>query len=69
MRCPVRLSSHIHSIGHDPETGTLAVRFQRGGTYHHEGVPPEVYDDFHACVSPGSFYRENIKDQYPCTKA
>lgn len=56
-------SSQIHSIGHDAETQTLAVRFKAkggglGSLYHYSGVSQEEFDAFKTAPSIGShFYR------------
>ena len=62
-------SSHIHSVGHDPETNTLAVQFHKGGVYHYEGVSKRTFDDFCSHESPGKFFRGNIHKQYNGKKA
>lgn len=62
-------SSHIHSIGHDPETNTLAIKFHKGGaTYHYPGVEASVFNEFHSHESPGSFFHTRIKSQYTAKK-
>ena len=72
-------SSQIHSIGYDPETQTLAIRFTRGygenrgpgSLYHYSNVPQDVYDAFLAAESKGKYFGQHIKpfkDQYPFTK-
>lgn len=72
-------SSQIHSIGYDPETQTLAIRFTRGfrenrgpgSLYHYSNVTQEDYDAFLAAESKGKHFGQNIKpfqDKYPYTK-
>lgn len=65
-------SSQIECIGHDPDTGTLAVRFhaKQGARplYHYAGVPPQVFADFRTSPSPGSYLAKVIKPTYPATK-
>lgn len=74
-------SGNVHSVGYDPLTRTLAVRFlardkeSLGELYH---VKPKVEDDnglvvHHAemmkpDVSTGSYYHKNIKGKYEITK-
>ena len=57
---PVK-SSHIKSVGHDPETNTLAVTFHSGGVYHYHGVPKEKHDAMLRADSVGKYLEANIK--------
>lgn len=72
-------SSQIHSIGYDPETQTLAIRFTRGygekrgpgSLYHYANVPQEAFDAFRNAESLGKHFGAHIKphaDKYPYTK-
>ncbi len=72
-------STQIHSIGYDPETQTLAVRFTRGygdkrgpgSLYHYANVTQEDYDAFLAAESKGKHFGQHIKpvaDKYPYQK-
>ncbi|OQX00458.1 MAG: hypothetical protein BWK73_48340 [Thiothrix lacustris] len=36
-------SSNLRSVGYDPETATLEVRFRHGGVYQYYNVPEETY--------------------------
>lgn len=62
-------SSQIHSIGHDPETNTLAIRFHGkngpGGLYHYPNCTAEQFTAFHGCESKGKFFGsfKNAKDK------
>lgn len=64
---PVR-SSNLEAVRHDPETGTLAVRFKGGGVYDYAGVPTETYREFLAAPSLGSFLHARIKPHHPATR-
>jgi hypothetical protein len=58
-------STHIHSFGHDAETGTLAIKFHKGGsTYHYPGVPAEVHSRMHSAASAGEFFHTNIRGRF-----
>jgi KTSC domain len=58
-------SSNIVSIGHCPDTNTLAVEFKNGGTvYHYLGVPKSVYEEALASKSVGGFLHKNVKGKY-----
>ena len=69
-------SSQIHSIGHDPETGTMQVRFlagrgeQRGpgALYQYTGVSAEDFAAFDKAESKGSYFGKVFKpaaDRFP----
>lgn len=72
-------SSQIHSIGHDPETNTLAIRFYRGfgrdqrpgSLYHYGNFKAEEFAAFRDCESKGRHFGQNIKPfthKYPFTR-
>lgn len=71
-------SSQIHSIGHDPETNTLAIRFlaKRGGNepgslYHYANFTAEDFKAFSDAESIGSHFGKHIKvydKKYPYKK-
>ena len=65
-------SSQIHSIGHDAETNTLAIRFKKGDApdalYHYSGVTLEDFAAFKSAESIGSHFGKHIKpfaEKYP----
>ena len=57
---PVK-SSQIESVGHDPETSTLAIRFKSGGTYHYQNVSADQHNDLVSAESVGSHFHNGIK--------
>jgi len=68
-------SSQIHSIGHDAETNTLAIRFKsRGGPgslYHYSNFTVDDYAAFKAAESKGAHFGKHIKnftEKYPFVK-
>lgn len=70
-------SSQIHSIGHDPQTNTLAIRFKNRKTgaatslYHYANVDANLFGQFTAAESKGAFFGQNIKpfdQKYPFVK-
>ena len=72
-------SSQIHSIGHDPETNTMQVRFlagrgdQRGpgALYTYQNVTPEDFSAFEKAESKGSHFGKVFKpagDRFPFTR-
>lgn len=59
-------SSQIHSIGHDPATNTLAIRFRNSkgdpsSLYHYENFTAEDFEAFRTAKSIGSHFGKNIK--------
>lgn len=72
-------SSQIHSIGHDAETNTLAIRFwsgygreQRPGSlYHYANFTAADFIAFRDAESLGKHFGKHIKphaDRFPYTK-
>jgi hypothetical protein len=69
-------SSQIESIGHHPESNTLAVKFKgwgdkEGSLYHYANYTPEQYDAFKNAKSIGSHFKTSIKpatEQHPYVK-
>lgn len=72
-------SSQIHSIGHDPETSTLAIRFYRGfgrdqrvgSLYHYANFPAADFAQFRDAESKGRHFGQFIKPfshKYPYTR-
>lgn len=61
---PVR-SSTLESIGYDPETRELHVRFARAAvTYVYLDVERSVFQSFLGAESKGQFFHEQVKDSY-----
>lgn len=55
-------SSQISEYGYDEATKTLAIKFKHGGgVYHYDNVEPELYAEFNAAGSKGSFFGKRIK--------
>lgn len=68
-------STQIHGIGHDAETNTLAIQFKRNSkpdsVYHYANVSAEMFAEFSAAESIGSYFYKHIKphpDKYPYVK-
>lgn len=59
-------SSQIHSIGHDAQTNTLAIRFKSkagaGSLYHYDNFTAEQFTAFRGAESIGSHFIRNIKN-------
>lgn len=58
-------SSNIEAIGYDRDRQELHVRFLQSGTYLYFGVDEAVFDSFLGAPSKGTFFHENVRDQYP----
>lgn len=61
---PIEGSTSIKSYGYDEATGTLAVEFTSGATYHYAQVPKEVAEGFAAADSAGAYFRHEIRGAF-----
>lgn len=61
-------SSNLESVGYDPSTETLRIKFLKSGLYEYYNVPQDIYDGLMAASSKGKYFHNNIKDKYPYTK-
>lgn len=68
MKPPRNESGHIHSLGYDAETKTMAVQFARGGVYHYHGVSPEDFNALHGAESAGKHFHANVNGKFKHTK-
>lgn len=66
-RTPVT-SSNVRSVGHDPESNTLAVEFKDGSIYHYHDVDKDTHDQLIAARSIGGFIHANLKGVYKHSK-
>lgn len=72
MEMKIVKSSQIHSVGHDPATNTLAIRFwgkklpsgerEAGGLYHYPNFTEAKFKEFCECESKGKFFGTMIKN-------
>jgi len=60
MHAPQYPSKHVKELGFDPESGTLAVTFAKGGTYYYDS-DEDMYMGLHTAASPGQFVHQNIR--------
>ena len=58
-------ASNIRSAGYDPAKQLLEIEFSSGSIYEYSGVSPEVYRRFVNAPSPGSFYQDQIEENFP----
>lgn len=54
-------SSAIESIGHDPETKRLRIKFQSGHTHDFPNVTAEQYQAFLAAPSIGKHFHAHFR--------
>ncbi|HOE18890.1 MAG TPA: KTSC domain-containing protein [Syntrophorhabdaceae bacterium] len=57
-------SSNLHSVGYDPASQTLRIKFRDGGVYDYYNVPVSRYTGLMSSGSKGSYHANHIKDHY-----
>ncbi len=57
-------STALTSAAYDPERQELTVTFKSGRSYTCHKVPQEAWEELRDADSPGTVWREQIKDQY-----
>ena len=57
-------SSNLHSVGYDPATKDMHVRFHSGNTATYRNVPPETHQAFVSAPSVGKHFHQHIKGRY-----
>jgi len=71
------VSSQIASIGHTPESNTLAIQFpdrkdgSPGSLYHYQNFTADQFAEFKSAESIGSHFGKHIKpfaDRFPFAK-
>jgi hypothetical protein len=62
-RTPIS-SSHLSSIGHDAESGTLEVEFKNGQVYSYTNVPRSAFHQILALPSSGAAFHRIIKTKH-----
>jgi len=66
-RTPVS-SSHIASIGYDPNSMTLEVEFTDGGLYQYFDVPESVFQELMQADSKGRYMHANVRNCFRYAK-
>lgn len=68
-------SSQLHSVGFDPETGTMAITFRGkdgpGSTYHYANCTQAMHDECMQAESVGNWFGKTLKpnaEKFPFTK-
>ena len=59
-----RLSGgNLRAAGYDASRRTLMVELS-SGTFEYQGISADLWRRFSAASSPGSFYRDNIEEEF-----
>jgi hypothetical protein len=58
-------ASTIRSVGYDAGKQVLEIEFTSGSIVQYTGVSPEVHRRFTSSPSPGSFYQDQIDENFP----
>ena len=61
-------SSNLRSVGYDSDQLILEIEFHESGVYQYFGVPERVFKGLMSAQSIGSFFNQDIKDNYRYTK-
>ena len=61
-------ASNIRSVGYDARARILEVEFSSGSIIQYSGVSEEVYRRLMNASSPGSYFRENIEEDFPAKR-
>jgi len=57
-------ASTIRSVGYDAPQHLLEVEFSSGAIIQYSGVSPEVHRRFVNAPSPGSFFQDQIEENF-----
>ena len=57
-------SSTIRSVGYEPNSQTLEIEFTSGSIYQYSQVSPEIHRKLMAAPTIGSFFKNNIEDEF-----
>jgi YD repeat-containing protein len=57
-------ASTIRSVGYDQSGQLLEIEFSNGSVVQYSGVSPEVHRRFMNSPSPGSFFQDQIEENF-----
>jgi KTSC domain-containing protein len=57
-------ASNIRSVGYDAGRQLLEIEFSSGSIVQYSGVSPEVHRRFMSSPSPGSFFQDQIEENF-----
>jgi hypothetical protein len=58
-------ASTLRSVGYDAGQQLLEIEFSGGNIVQYSGVSPEVHRRFMSSPSPGSFFQDQIEENFP----
>ena len=58
-------ASNIRAVGYDAGRQFLEIEFSSGAIVQYSGVSPEDHSRFMSSPSPGSFYQDQIEENFP----
>jgi hypothetical protein len=61
-------AANIRSVGYDPGKPLLEVEFTNGSIYQYSGVSAEVHRRFMNAPSAGSFFQDQIEENFPAKR-
>ncbi len=61
-------SSNISEAFYSHKAAFLIIVFKDGASYHYRDVPLEIWQEFLASDSKGSYFHHNIRNWYDCQK-
>ena len=57
-------ASTIRSVGYDAGRQVLEIEFSGGSIVQYSGVSPEIHRRFMSAPSPGSFFHDQIEENF-----
>jgi hypothetical protein len=57
-------ASNLRSAGYDPRNRVLEIEFSNGGITQYSGVSEEVYRRLMNAPTPGSYFRDEIEENF-----
>jgi len=57
-------SSNVASVGYDPATQEMQIKFTHGGIKTYLDVPPHTLTNIQQCRSPGAFVHNILKKSH-----
>lgn len=58
-------ASTLRSIGYDATRQLLKIEFSSGAVVQYSGVSAEVHRRFMSAPSPGSFFQDQVEENFP----
>lgn len=57
-------SGNIRSVGYDARSRVLEIEFSSGSVIQYSGVSDEIHRRFVNSPSPGSYFRDNVEENF-----